>query len=308
MKDLNQFLDMDRDEDVYYIPHHAANSNKFRVVFDGSVKTSTGFSLNDILLNGPRVQEDLTSIIMRFRTHRIALTTDITKMYRQIRVPADQRDYLRIIWRTNENEPLRHYRLKTKTYGLKSSAYCCIETLRHCAFEYKDEFPLASKAVLESFYVDDGTLGAETEAEAEELYRQLNLMLSKGGFPLAKWATNNKHMQKVIGTTAKSVNSVAEDSFRYDLNNETRNESPTKPNIVAAVAQQFDPNGWISPIIIKGKILIQDLWKSKCEWDTTVSQDLQTKWHEFSSTLMHLTKITIPRWIRIHSSAKIQIH
>ena len=71
------------DSEVYYIPHHVAKTSKFRVVFDGSVKTSSGVSLNDILLNGPRVQEELTSIVMRFRTHRIALTTDITKMYRK---------------------------------------------------------------------------------------------------------------------------------------------------------------------------------------------------------------------------------
>lgn len=58
---------------------------------------------------------------------------------------------------------------------------------------------------MQSFYVDDGTLGADSDEEAEELYRQLNLMLGKGGFPLAKWATNSADIKSLIGTIADSV-------------------------------------------------------------------------------------------------------
>lgn len=334
VKDVQQFLDLDHmelvpfdeigkeDGEVYYIPHHAARSNEFRVVFDGSVKTTTGISLNDILLNGPRVQEDLTVIIMRFRTYRVALTTDITKMYRQIRVPVHQRDLQRIVWRENEFEPIRHYRLKTQTYGLKSSAYCCIETLRHCALEYQREFPLASKAVLESFYADDGTLGADNDSDAEQLYRQLTLMLEKGGFPLAKWASNSKYMQSLIGATAKSINlelfnensvlgikwMVQEDCFCYDFGVEISNQSPTKRFVIASVARLYDPVGWIAPVIILGKMLIQDIWRSKCDWDAIVSIDIQKKWHEFRVTLSDLSKVAIPRWLGMINGSSVQIH
>lgn len=334
VNDLRQFIDLDHMElvppqeidksssEIYYIPHHAARSNKFRVVFDGSVKTSSGVSLNDILLNGPRVQEDLTTIVMKFRTYRIALTTDITKMYRQVRVPKEQRDLLRIVWRENENEPLKHYRLKTQTYGLKSSSFCCIEALRHCAREYASEFPVASKAVLQSFYADDGTLGADSELEAEELYHQLNVMLERGGFPLAKWATNNEYMQSVIGATAKSVDlelfnensvlgikwSVQEDYFRYQLTENIEDRAPTKRYIVSSVAKLYDPNGWISPVVVLGKMLIQEIWESGCDWDTIVSGDLQSKWHEYRRTLSELSRITIPRWLGISRGIGVQLH
>ncbi|XP_011860172.1 PREDICTED: uncharacterized protein LOC105557524 [Vollenhovia emeryi] len=55
-----------------YLPHHcvfkaAGPSSKLRVVFDASCKTSTGFSLNDALMVGPAVQQDLMSILLRFR-------------------------------------------------------------------------------------------------------------------------------------------------------------------------------------------------------------------------------------------------
>lgn len=186
-------------------------------------------------------------ILMRFRTFRIVLTTDIAKMYCQ--VPENQRDLLRIVWRKNENEPLKHYRMKRQTYGLKSSAYCCVAALCRCAHDYADQYPLASQAVLRSFYVDDGTLGAASDSEAEVLYRKLNPMLSKGGFPLAKWATNSAYLQNMIGITADSVNldlfnessvlgikwAVSDDCFKYGLHAPIPNQTPTKRFIVATV-------------------------------------------------------------------------
>ena len=71
----------------YYIPHHAVlkdNSitTKLRVTFDASCKTSTGISLNDCLMVGPTLQQDLFSILLRFRTFQYAITVDITRMYR----------------------------------------------------------------------------------------------------------------------------------------------------------------------------------------------------------------------------------
>ena len=85
----------------YYLPHHAvvkesSTTTKVRVVFDASCKTSSGYSLNDKLLVGPVVQDDLFSIILRFRLHAIALTADVEKMYRQILHHPDDRNLLRI--------------------------------------------------------------------------------------------------------------------------------------------------------------------------------------------------------------------
>lgn len=54
----------------YFIPHHPmfkhdSYTTKIRVVFDASSKTITGISLNNVLLAGPTIQEDLFSIITK---------------------------------------------------------------------------------------------------------------------------------------------------------------------------------------------------------------------------------------------------
>ncbi|GFQ72689.1 uncharacterized protein LOC103569155 [Trichonephila clavata] len=92
----------------FYLPHHPVpnkNGDKFRVVFDGSAKSSSGISLNDKLMVGPQLQTDLTTLLLRFRMHKIGITADIEKMHRQITL--HDSDFQRIMWR---NSPLSQYK------------------------------------------------------------------------------------------------------------------------------------------------------------------------------------------------------
>jgi len=78
------------EEAAYYLPHHVvvkadSITTKVRVVFDGSASARSGLSLNDILHRGTKTQHDIIfSIILRSRTHAIALTADVAKMYPQV--------------------------------------------------------------------------------------------------------------------------------------------------------------------------------------------------------------------------------
>ena len=70
-------------------PHHCvlkedSTTTKLRVVFDCSAKTTTGFSLNDCLLVGAKLQDNLFNILVRFRFFKIALSADVAKMYQQV--------------------------------------------------------------------------------------------------------------------------------------------------------------------------------------------------------------------------------
>ncbi|GFX63926.1 DUF1758 domain-containing protein [Trichonephila clavipes] len=129
----------------YYIPHHSVykpekTSTPLRVVFDASAKTTSGFSLNSILLNGGIIQQDLFSIVSRFRKHEYAFSADIKKMYRQILVDPNQRDLQRIMWKTSADAPVKTYKLATVTYGTVSAPFLATRTLRALADEEKRNF------------------------------------------------------------------------------------------------------------------------------------------------------------------------
>ena len=70
---------------VCYLPHHAvvktsSLTTKVRVVFDASAKGSKGQLLNDILLCGPTIQEDVFTILCRFRKHIYVVIADVEKI------------------------------------------------------------------------------------------------------------------------------------------------------------------------------------------------------------------------------------
>jgi len=89
--------------------------------------------LNDTLLVGPTVQQDLYSVVLRFRTYQIAFTADIAKMYRQVRIHEDDRKLQRILWRSSTEEPLRTNELSTVTYGTASAPYLATRCLHQLA-------------------------------------------------------------------------------------------------------------------------------------------------------------------------------
>ena len=98
-------------EEVFYLPMHAvrkehSTTTKIRAVFDASAKSSTGVSLNDTLLVGPTVHSPLIDVLLRFRLHRVALTTDVSKMYRAVELIPPDRDLHRFVWRMTPDELL----------------------------------------------------------------------------------------------------------------------------------------------------------------------------------------------------------
>ncbi|CAH2109066.1 unnamed protein product [Euphydryas editha] len=97
-----------------YLPHHAVvredkQTTKVRVVFNASNKGVNNVSSNDDLMIGPKLQQDLRHLLLRWRKHPIAIIADIVKMYRQVYVHEDDTDFQRILWRPNSELPVQHF-------------------------------------------------------------------------------------------------------------------------------------------------------------------------------------------------------
>ena len=56
---------------------------------------------------GPTLQKDFFSILVRFRTFKIALTDDMAKMYQQVLVDSTQTLLQRTFWRESQDEPIQ---------------------------------------------------------------------------------------------------------------------------------------------------------------------------------------------------------
>ncbi|XP_037932704.1 uncharacterized protein LOC119667483 [Teleopsis dalmanni] len=316
----------------YFIPHHCvlkpdSTTTKLRVMFDASAKTTSGHSLNDLMYNGPTVQSELFSILLRFRRPRFVFTTDIEKMYRQVLINPEDRRYQLIIWRSSPNSTIRYYQLNTITFGTRAAPYLATRCLQKIALENKVNYPLGAQILCDNFYVDDGLGGSDSLITAIEAQRQLIHILKKHQFYLRKWSANHPQLLKNISQDDQEVNL----DFTNDNNESIKTlglfwlpkadlfgikvqmvtEGIITTRVVSSdLARLFDPLGLLAPVIVKAKIFIQHLWQLKLSWDEPLPTDLCTTWSTFRENLSTLKNFQVARHIfrgEVPSSTQLHI-
>ncbi|GFU68674.1 uncharacterized protein TNCV_308891 [Trichonephila clavipes] len=124
----------DNSEVAYYMPHHGVlrpekSTTKLRVVFNATNPTSNGLSLNSIQYNGGLIQNDLFTIMIKFRENSYAFTADVKMMYRMILIHESQQPLLRILGKESPEDPVKTFEMKTVTYGTVSAPILATRTL-----------------------------------------------------------------------------------------------------------------------------------------------------------------------------------
>lgn len=301
----------------YVLPHHcvlkdSSTSTKVRVVFNGSASSSTGVSLNQTLLPGPKLQQDLGDILISFRLNAVAVCTDIKMMYRQILIAPQDRKFQHIFWRPSQGDSVVEFQLNTVTYGLTSSAYLAQRVLLQLVEDEGKEFPGACHALRKNTYVDDIVTGASSINEARKLTSELVELLSRGGFQLRKWSSNEasvldsfpeEHLETplIFSTEDSSIKILGlmwdpkSDSFMYHI--QPFEGTVTKRSVLSYIARIFDPQGWLTPVVFWTKYFLQRIWLARLGWDENLPEGLITAWKEFSKNLLSLSSLKIPRKI-----------
>lgn len=309
----------------FYLPHHAvlkesSTTTKCRVVFDGSAKTTSEYSLNDILHVGPTVQQDLFSIVLRARKYNVILTGDIAKMYRQVVIEPSQRKLQLILWRSNPSKPLETYELNTLTYGTAPAAYLSTRCIKKCANETLNKNPKISYIIANDFYVDDLLTGGDSIEEVTYIKTEVTKILESYGFQLRKFLSNKAEIiysssdsgTLQIGESNKSKTlgllwDSTEDTLLYSVTLPEKINC-TKRSILSIISQIFDPLGLISPVVIVAKVIVQKLWASKTGWDETVTPEIYTTWKGFCHQLSDLNKLKIPRQVTLEFAIDFELH
>lgn len=206
------------DADSYYLPHHAINADgnggKFRVVFNASAKSTTGISYNDQQLPGPKLQDDLITIFLRFRANQFGVAADIKQMFRQVNVSPENWNHQRVLWRDSPNEKLREYVITVICWGQTSAGFNAVRAVRQCAVDKQQRFPIGSKVALNDLYYDDLLSGAETEPELLKVYQEISQLLKAGGFELASGQPTVQFSQVLSGMSCiTKLNSLSTQAF-----------------------------------------------------------------------------------------------
>ena len=297
----------------HYIPHHAVKKQSpttpIRIVYDCSChQSSASPSLNDCLQIGAPFLQDLCSIIVRFRLHRFAISTDIEKAFLHVHLHEDDRDFTRFLWLSNPSDPeseLVMYRFKVVLFGATCSPFILNSVINHHLSRYTS--PIAQD-MLNNLYVDNIISGCDTEEGAIEYYTTARDIMQDAKFNLRSWASNSQ----LLSAKASKAN-VAVDStdvnilgMQWNTLTDTLSLTPrpaipshetlvTKREILRESSGIFDPLGLISPVTIKAKIFIQHLWQQRLQWDEPLQQNDQDEWLLITKEIKEATTTSITR-------------
>ena len=254
---------------------------------------------------------DLTGVLLRFRQEPIAVTCDIEGMFHQVRVNPEHRDLLRFLW-WEDNDPskgLVDYRMTVHLFGATSSPSCANFALKETANDFEGEYgEQAAEFIRKDFYVDDGLKSVPTTASAVELVKKVKAMSHQGGFNLHKFSPrrNQEHprtegvkeidlvldklpLERTLGVQW----CVESDSFEFNI--VLQDKPCTRRGILSAVSSVYYPKGFVAPLMLQGKAILQELCVLNLDWNEPVPEEAEMKWERWRMELMKQQSIKIPR-------------
>ena len=125
--------------------------------------------------------------------------------------------------------------------------------------------------LLKGFYVDNFLTTVDSEDELFEVYREATQCLESASMPLREWNSNNGGFNQFVNDSERKVTpsilgvlwDTSSDSLYIKSVDVDPVDTLTKRQALSVCSRLYDPLGLVSPITIKGKLFIRDLWKSK---------------------------------------------
>lgn len=235
---------------------------------------------------------------------------------------------IRLLWRSSSDAPIKHFKLVLVrlTFGTACAPYLAVKSLQRLAEEEQSFYPTAAQITKSDYYMDDLLTGCETEEQAVKIYNEMNSLMNSGGFQLQKWSSNSKTVLQYIGKNncdhhelPLKVNSVVKvlgvswnreiDCFEYTVNLPESKQPVTKRiTILSEIAKLYDPLGWIAPVVVVAKMIMQKLWKTGLEWDEPIDGVLLAEWNRYRENLEYIKGLSIPRWLHYSNASSIELH
>ena len=145
-----------------------------------------------------------------------------------------------------------------------------------------------------------------------EYYTLSRKYLKDAGMNLREWNSNSPNLNikakedkcaaknpqtKVLGIkwdATLDTLSLSLDKMINDISQATQ-QKMSKRSVLSIASKVFDPLGFVEPITVKAKIMIQDIWKQNMTWDQEIRNDLKDQWIKWLDDIKNLSMFKIPR-------------
>ena len=241
------------------------------------------------------------------------MSADIEGIFLQVGVPNCDQPSLRFLWRENPTTNVVVYHYTRQIFGAKNSPTCVNYALQCTARDNVSQYPEATKAVLENFYMDDYLDSVESSERALKRSKELVHLLHLGWFKFTKFVSNAPNLADQIdgspqSTEPKVIASSKQRSshvlgLRWDHNNDTQvvswgtsstaTKSLTQRLVLSLASKVFDPIGPVASFTAGARLLLKDIWRvSGQHWDEELPRDTIERFLEWSVELAKLAEIT----------------
>lgn len=297
-------------EDHIWIPHRPVvredpfvTTTKVRPVFNCSLKTGGAPSLNEAAYPGTDLMSDLMGLLNYFRINKYVLLADIAKAFLMIKLKSnfDKNKFSFLLFRNGKYLP---YRYNTIIFGFISSPFILNFIIKYHAKACNDS--LVSQALASKFYVDNLIYSCNTEEEALHLFKNASSKMDEVGFKLRQWCSNSSNIRSEFNPEDSSEDQLVKVlGYIYDPKLDTLSvkmpqldkNASTKRGILSNVSSVFDPLGLLSPISVKGKLIMRDLHALHLGWDSPVPRLLVDKWKAYCNEFNCLPPFSSPRQV-----------
>ena len=268
-----------------------------------------------MLLKGPDLLISQIGVLLRFRQYPVPIAGDIEKMYHQVQVPAKDQSALRFLYQAPGSDgPISTYQMTRHVFGAVSSPTTCLFALRKTAEENRHTHPNVADLVTSNTYVDNLLYSTETEDDAIRDAKDFKALCMKGGFNVVQWMSSSRRFLSTIAPAELSRPHLdftsellpVERALGILLDWETDHfmfkvelkQASTMREILQGLSRIHDPLGLIAPAVLPARILMQDVWQTRCEWDDVLEKEFRIVSSKRITELKSLENLRIPRCIR----------
>ena len=158
--------------------------------------------------------------------------------------------------------------------------------------------------------MDDYLVSLPTVEEAIYVFNSLTELLSRRGFHLTKWITNHEEILSKLPECERSAKAqqyllgnptddrilriqwkVKEDQITFNV--QIPDKTFTRRGILSIFASLYDPLGFVAPVLLGAKRLLQTLCNQNLGWDQPIRENELGRWKSWLKNLVELNKIEV---------------
>ena len=289
--------------------------------------TMTG--LNILLAKGENRLGNLAEILIRNRVKPYAWSSDISKMYNQLKLKTSSLPYSLFLF-----DPSLDASTKPQVFVMTCAWYGVVPSGNQAGFAIEklvedagETYVSARESLTSDRYVDDVASGSLTEHGREEQIESCRELLESAGFklkfvarsghPPCEKASSDGTLMKMLGYTWGPVKDTLSPGIS-ELNFNKRLRGARKPNVTPVVTQEdarqllkhvrltrkmcaskvaelFDPIGIWEPMKVKLKLQLREL--NHLGWDDPLTPKDQEKWKDMLVEFVHFPSFVVPRCV-----------